>query len=574
MTHCRRRTLIPATLALAPLLGLAGCDDVANLLPGVAKKAESEAAAPGTPRSFAQRPSPAQRLEEAGVTEAFMVEAPETGVDLGWGWSLDRSQTIPTACVEFDRREDPAQETTVSISEVRDSRALSKSMDISSAVSVKAVGYSASGKAKFASNTSITSFSTTYVVRAEVRNGAYFALPRAAQRGHVGAAVTLTDAAAALARRDLESFQAACGEGFVSAQMRGAEAYAIIDIQTRSESSRQSVKSSVTGSGWGVKVDAAVAATTENGKEKANTSISFYQAGGSGNPLPKNKAEILARITNLAQDAQTAPKTYALEITPYQVLENFPRGAELTADAGETDEIAAAWALHRTLYNDITAIFAEPAAFLLPAADCAGAALAAQCTVNFVPVDAAAVKTKDADGKETEIVGVSGRDLLGVLQDVALLALDRVEIGAQDCLAADAACAFDPTALRSSYAVRAGLPLPAGWLAAADSNDPAKMRAAHTGFHLRDAAQGSCAVSSLAAGCIANDEVAGWAARTGFVPLAAADRDAFDRAMAALGRTPWLRGDPDRPDALILWVPPASLRSVEAALDGTRLAAR
>jgi hypothetical protein len=574
MPFSRRRALLPAALAFVPLFGLAGCDDIAGLVPGASKQADTDTAAPGTPRSFAQRPTPAQRLEETGVTKAFMVEAPQTGVDLGWGWSIDRSQTISTACVEFDRHEDPAQETSVSISEVRDSQALSSSMDISSAVSVNAVGYSASGKAKFAKSTNITSFSTTYVVKAEVRNGAYFVQPRAAQRGHVGAAVTLTDAAAALARRDLEAFQGACGEGFVSAQMRGAEAYAVIDIQTRSESSRQSLKTSVQGSGWGVKVDAAFAATSEGGKEKANTNISFYQAGGSGNPLPRDRAEIEARIKDLAKDAQTAPKTYALEITPYQVLENFPRGESLSADAGETDEIAAAWALHRTLYNDITAIFAEPAAFRLPVADCAGAALVSQCAVTFVPVDATPLKTKDADGSAADIAGVSALDLLGVLQDVALLALDRVEIGAQDCLAADEACAFDPTALRSSYAVRAGLPLPAGWLAPADAQVPARMLAAHAGFHLRDPAQGRCAVSSLMAGCIANEEVAGWAARTGFVPLAAADRDAFDRATAALGQTPWLRGDPDRPDALILWVPPAALRAVEAALDGTRLAAR
>lgn len=557
------RRCLPPVLAWFPLIVLTAC----NPTGGGSAGRDGGAETPGEPRSFAQRPSPAQRLDEAGVSEAFMVEAPETGVDLGWGWSVDREQVIPTECVEFVRLSDPSQETTVSISEVRDSQSLSSAMDISAAVSVKTIGYSASGKAKFAKNTKITAFSTTYVVRAEVRNGAEYAAPGEAAPGHAGAAIVLTDGALALAKRDIETFQGTCGEGFVSARMTGAEAYAVIDIQTHSKSERESVTTSVKGSGWGVKVDAAFNATTQSGQEKANTNISFYQAGGSGKPLPKDKVEIETRIKNLSQDALDAPKTYALQITPYQVLENFPRGAELTADAGEVDEIAGAWGLHRTVYDEIGTVFADPAAFTMPAADCTDAATAADCSLAFVAIDGSAIDL-DGDGA-ADVEGVTGLDLLGVYQDVALLALDRIELGARQCLEADEACEFDLTALRSAYAVRAGLPMPDGWLGNDDGNADV-LKAAHTAFHLRDAAREQCVQSTLTPGCVSNADIAGWAARTGFVPVAAESEVAFGRAKAVLdGNAPYLTGDPDRPDALILWVPPANLRAVQAALAGT-----
>jgi hypothetical protein len=89
---------------------------------------------------------------------------------------------------------------------------------------------------------------------------------------------------------------------------------------------------------------------------------------------------------------------------------------------------------------------------------------------------------------------------------IALLVLDRVELGAQDCLGDHAACAFKPAALRSSYAVRAGLPLPAGW--PGGEADPVKMRDADTVFHLRDAARGRCEIGSLALGCVFSAETA------------------------------------------------------------------
>jgi hypothetical protein len=500
-------------------------------------------------------------MDSAGVTKAFGVEAPQTGVDLGWGWSTDRGQTIPTRCVEFEILKNPEQETKVSVKEVRDSQELASAMDISAAVQVKTVGFAGSGKAKFAQSTNISSFSTTLLLKAEVRNGAEYAAPKAALKGHAGPAVLLTEGAAALARRDLGAFKATCGEGFVSAKVTGAEAFAVIDFQTRTVKERRAAQASAEGAGWGVKVDGAFKATSGKDAVSSKSSISFYQAGGSGNELPQDADAIKERIKNLSQDAIKAGKTYTLQITPYQVLENFPRGVELSADVGETDEITQSWGLYRTVYDDIGIVFASPSEFELPVALCGEAASTpSDCTVTFKPVNHQAID---------EGIKVSTLDMLGALQDVALVSLDRVELGARQCLAADAACAFNPAALRSSYAARVGMPLPTSWLDNGSDARPtdADKRAAQVAFQLRDAARGRCAISSLAQGCISNAEIAGWAARTGFVPLAADNQAAFDRAVAALkGKTPFFTGDANDPDALTLWVPPASWATARAAL--------
>lgn len=548
-------------LGLTALCGLAACDSADRMFSvGKTERPLSENAAHGR---FAQRPSPTERLDAAGVTKAFMVEAPQTGVNLGWGWSADRDQAIPTRCVEFDTLKDPAQETRVSVQEVRDSQELASAMDISAAVQVKTVGFEGSGKAKFAQDTQISSFSTTLVIKAEVRNGAEYAAPKAALKGHAGPAVVLTEDAAALARRNLDVFRATCGEGFVSARMTGAEAFAVIDFQTRTARQRETAETSASGSGWGVKVDGAFSAANSSDSTAGKSSISFYQAGGSGKDLPQDADAIKSRIKDLAKDAVSAGKTYALQITPYQVLENFPRGVELTADAGETDEIAQSWGLYRTVYDDIGTVFATPADFELPVAICStDAKTVSDCTVEFKPVSS----KKIGDG-----VDVSTLDMLGALQDIALVSLDRIELGAQQCLAADASCNFDPATLRSSYAARAGLPLPTKWLG--DTATDQDKRDAQLAFQLRDAARGRCAISSLAQGCISNAEIAGWAARTGFVPLAAASKAAFDRAVAALkGKTPFFTGDANAPTAWTLWVPPAHLHAAQAALAGAAVA--
>ncbi len=600
----RFRRPIFCAIMVAPLLSLSACEEIQSAIASV--RTEQETQDQKARRSFAERPSPARRMDLGGVDEAFMIEAPETGSALGWGWSATRGQIIPTVCIDFDtlpdtpearaeRRE--AQTSTLSLSTVSDSSELSQSMNISSSVSVKTVGYKASGKAKFASNTKVSSFSTTIVVNAEVMNSPYSALPKSSGDAESGPAIRLTADAAALARRNLDEFQEVCGEGYVSTLMRGAEAYAVIEVKTSSRSEQTSMKSSLSGEGMGVKVKGAFGSSGSAASQNLTRDITFYQAGGSGNDLPvavcaKKNADgscaeeiafadeseaILWRIQNLAKDANEAPKTFSIEITPYHVLENFPRGQELIADTGETDEIALAYGLYRTAYNDITLAFEAakktdvventdennppptPLTFHIPVAICPDA-LIGNCERRMMPLDAAEIVFEIKE--ERVETGVSALNLLGALQDVALIGKDLIEIGAAECLEAEEDCAFDVSTLRSIYAARSGMPIPSNWVSDLDID-------VHTGFNLRGPAQAKCAISSLEPGCISNAEVESWAQRSGFTPVTADEEVDFQRVKAAMDAAgaPYIEGDADRPDALTLWVPPAQRNAAMTALN-------
>ena len=79
--------------------------------------------------------------------------------------------------MEFTPDKFDAQTTTLNFKEINDSFELMESMNISAEVSVKTVGYKAEGKAKFAKDVKVSGFSSTFVIEAEVQNGAEFAAP-------------------------------------------------------------------------------------------------------------------------------------------------------------------------------------------------------------------------------------------------------------------------------------------------------------------------------------------------------------------------------------------------------------
>ena len=78
----------------------------------------------------------------------------------------------------------------------------------------------------------------------------------------------------------MDEFQRVCGEGFVSATKEGARAYMLASTVTSSRSDRETVRASVKGSGWGVKVSAAASGSTKSGTSKFERRLDFYQQGG------------------------------------------------------------------------------------------------------------------------------------------------------------------------------------------------------------------------------------------------------------------------------------------------------
>lgn len=468
--------------------------------------------------------------------ESFFVEAPEV-VEMGWGWSQYRAEPIPTICVEFDVHTDEVQTASVSIKEVRDSYALAREMNISASVSVKAVGYDVSGKASFAKSSNISSSAVSYLINAEVLNSADFARPRSDENGNLVHNVRLTREAAELARNDIETFEDVCGEGFVAATISGARAYMLAITETSSKSERESVRTSVKGEGWGVKVTAAASGSTEAKTENFKRSFTFMQQGGKASDeqagLPEDATQAIDRIKALAKAAAGAGKLFELQITPYQVLENFPRGADLLAQEEEHDGIAAVWGAYNTLYGDLKEALERPEEHYIPL-----------CTAGN-------------GGCEPKMVNLGdGGDALALaeqLQDMALLALSQIETAAALCLELEEHCDFAEESVRSPYSVRASMPVR---YAPGDVSPkpPVPTLDEHFSLHLREAAAGRCVYGALTQGCISNDRIRRWAERTGMFNRVLDEGEAAGlRGCVDAGTV--LLGDPGDPEAEVLWYP-------------------
>ena len=593
---------------------------------------------------------PRPNSDDEADARSFVVEAPDV-VKLGWGWSQARAEAIPTVCVEFDETQaDNAQESTIKISEVRDSYSLAREMNVSASVSVKTVAYQGSGKASFAKSSNVSSTAVTYLVSAEVLNAANFAGPRSGDT-----AVRLTPEAAELARTNLEAFQDICGEGYVAARMTGARAYMLASTKTTSRTDRESVRTSVQGSGWGVKVAAAASGSSTSGTENFERQMTFYQQGGNalidgagditttipsaGNSegddkptsvtlnvadLPENASEAIARIKKLAQAAALAGKTFEVRVVPYQVLENFPRNYDILAEEAEQDEIVALWGAYATLYADLKMMLEDPDGYAVPIQ---------VCSAEGVPDPKDPTKTNSVETCRLDFEPLAANAtavaMVEHMQDMALIARDRIEDAAERCIDMEEYCTFDVTTLRSPYSIRAGMPVPipevdnkapiaveaamdtavknlangyvlphpwpqkspiqvagpkqvsavsSAWTAvksaAEDDSDARVPNIAaisaddHLVIQLREPSQGRCIYGARTPGCISNAEIRRWAARTGFATTVVEAPMMVKQQIEACAGVPAdsvLVGDGDSGSLPTIWYPP----QVNVNQDGT-----
>lgn len=528
----------------------------------------------------ARRPIVRDRKADSTPPVGFDIEPPDI-IRLGWGWSQSRSEAIPTVCVVFrEQPRDDAQDASIEISEVRDSYSLAKQMKISGSVSVKTVVASGSAKAEFAKKSNVSSTAVTYLVSAEVMNAARFAAPAGEPTTGRRAAVRLTEDAARLARENPEAFQDICGEGYVSAVKTGARAYMLASTKTTTKSARETVRASVKGEGWGVKVAAAATGSSATSSEKYERTLSFYQQGGAAgdgvtidtevlvrntetgatdpefttktvsipaSDLPSDAAEGIARIKKLAEAAAAAGEIFEAHVTPYQVLENFPRGENLLAEEEELDEIAAVWGAYNTLVADLKMALEKPADYAVPLVGCKKPAEADEvmtCSRKMVAMTDPAAMRQAED-----------------IQDMALNALWMIEEAATHCLEAEEACDFDMGRVRSPYSVRASMPMLIDTVTTAATPPTTTVVLPtvddHVAVNLREASQGRCVFGALTPGCILNEELRGWAERAGLASVVTADPAALLAAAKACGvpETHILTGEASDPDAPTFWYP-------------------
>lgn len=489
--------------------------------------------------------SPTYRVQSLEATE--IVEAPETGIDLGWGWDSFDAKPVRTVCVEFAEQSEPAQSRMMTMHEVSDSYEVMQRIGMSAEASVKTISFEASGKAAFAKELNVNGFSSTFVLNATVENGVRYAAPLPISREPsaesttaTGGAVRLTEEAAALARSgDLDDFKHRCGNAFVSAVYSGAKLTAVLTVQEESHSDQESLSAELSGSGWGARMKASVEGMNTSTDKEERLDLSIFQVGGRGDAIPASKEDLLEKLEVLSSLAFDAPKDFHIAVTPYEVLSNWP-GKTIGGEEHEFDELASTWGAYNTLYDEMQAVLDKPGDYRAPGLEGVVLGVGQEGCPVLVPL------------RDEHV------ERLKTAQDEVREALLGIEEEALRCVKKPAACEFNVAEYRSPYAYRAMLPLPDGVIVGlkkvqldqhgkGTERDPcrapecrivfsipagsAPVLAAYT---IADTAKRRCALDLRNPGCLSNAEIDSWAEKVGMVSVALADDDEVEALAGAL----------------------------------------
>jgi hypothetical protein len=500
---------------------------------------------------------------EAQLDSTVVVEVPDTGIHLGWGWNTFDNESVPTICVDFVEGREEAQTQYMTMHEVSDSYELMRHLGVSAEASVKSIGFEASGKASFAKDLNVTGFSSSFVLQATVDNGVRFAAPlplpetRAQEgvpllgpRGGNRGSIRLTKEALAVARRgDMGEFKRQCGNAFVSAIFSGAKLTGLLTIQARSQTEQEEVAAELSGSGWGARLQASLksGSTTTAGTKRMD--MSAFLTGGKDEKIPASKEELLATLENLSRIATHAAKDFHMAVTPYEALSNWP-ARDITGEPGEFDQLASIWGAYNTLYDEIEYILEQPHEFV-------GATVDARGAVSWTSAPCPPPPAKPGDPRP-RLLSPEQLLRLEALQDEVFDGLERLRLRAQECTASAEACAFAEDAFRSPYAYRIQLPAPC----ALEKRDVETLVA----YYIRDPAKRRCEIGTDNPGCLRNDEIRGWQAKAGMESTVLRDMEAL---RAAAGR---LASDKSvafslEPGYPALWYNPAHKAAVMEIVD-------
>lgn len=493
----RRMLMMTAGLALA------GCDDLVapveptayEVRPPPSVDAGLDANETIARDAGPRRPRPTQR---ADIPSSRVVAAPQTGVDLGWGWRSVQGEAVPARCVTFERADAEGQTVSLIFEEVQDSFEMASALDMSASASVKGIGYAVSGEEKFVATSKIKATESTFVIAADVMNPARFAAPPPDAD-----AVRLTPEARALAMRadGLVAFKQACGDGYVGSMTTGARFTALVAVKTASRQDKATLTAKVEGGGWGVKVNAAMNAESSSSRDSMSRRITVHQDGGAPAPIPMSAEEIVEHAKGLATLAADGGKLFRLSVTPYQMLGDWPAERDMLGASLEFEQIAELHGAYAAIYAEIDAALDAPGDYVAP--------ISRACPTNDVGCVARDFQPLDKPFARSIAEGV---------QDEARAAMERLRVEAQRCVVAAESCALDETRFRSPYALRSRAPVLISLVTPETDADPGQYSnwlQLYVEVMLRQPSRSRCRIDPFLLGCLSNAELREWEARVG-----------------------------------------------------------
>ncbi len=310
--------------------------------------------------------------------------APVNGVELGMGWDSIKGEVVPNVCIQFSPIRSSGQDITLTMKEVSDKSEIMDSLNVSAEVSVKTMFAEGSAQASFAKDSTLSSSSTTLMLKATVENGEIFVgplessgIPRSAyplipedtlaQSPKVKPSPIVADSIpislkkwAADIKMDEYKFRQSCGDYFVGSISSGAEMISTISFDSTSSQQNAEISAAIKGKYGAVSGSASAKETSKEALEKTNLAIGYIQVGGGSGLIPIDKDDIKAKLQKLALEANNNPKFHNMELRSYKELPEFS-DIDIDDRASDSYEVISDYYWFLTSYfNDIDDIFANP----------------------------------------------------------------------------------------------------------------------------------------------------------------------------------------------------------------------
>lgn len=285
---------------------------------------------------------------------------PTGGVELGQGWTSNDGRKVNSKCIDFSVKQDSAQEKSFDGKLIVDKSSLMTQLDVSAESRVQGVVGSGGAKVHFVSSVQVDQEQSNFSVHAQVRNGANYVTPQ------TNGTVDLSPRYRKLAHKDLAEFRRQCGDSYVSTIFGGAELSAVLTFHVYKLDEKKSISASVEGSGLGGVVSANGSAnqTMHKYSESSQFTVSYYEAGGSGDPIPANQEGLIKVIESLPQLAASAPKNFTIRAERYDRLPSWP---DKKSDWLYTryEDIASQYEKLSSLYDSVEIMIQNPNDYVL-----------------------------------------------------------------------------------------------------------------------------------------------------------------------------------------------------------------
>lgn len=193
---------------------------------------------------------------------------------------------------------------------------LAKHLGVDVAASIQSFDGRGGGRASFLSERSVNDYSVYFLIKGKVLNPLQYPLN-----------AVLNPAFLELATKNPAGFRQACGDTFVSGVQSGGELFALITIQTRTETEAEQLRVDIRAAEGEFEGSASLIEKMNKITKKRIMQVDFSQVGGSSEDFPMSIRELNSYLKKFPELIKTNPTYTNAVVSPYVELTNFPRNS-------------------------------------------------------------------------------------------------------------------------------------------------------------------------------------------------------------------------------------------------------